>query len=121
MVFIVVAVMVTIVVGPMALFARLVQLAAALLRLPAVLTVFANGIVQGVLRFADTLLALSVIVMVAIQRPHGNGPGKEQCDHRRRHKRFTFLKHACLLEKPSGNILSQPGVAGRSRRKRKRK
>jgi hypothetical protein len=61
----------------MAPLARFFQVMAACLRLAAVFTVLALGLAQSALRVADSLLAPSVAVVVAVQRPRGNCPAQE--------------------------------------------
>jgi hypothetical protein len=65
-----IVVMIVVAVAVMAPFARFFQIVAAGLRLAAVFTVLALGIVQFALRIADSLFALSVVI--AVKRPRGN-------------------------------------------------
>jgi hypothetical protein len=65
-----VMIVVVVPVSVMAPFARFFQIVAAGLRLAAVFTVLAFGIVQFAFRIADSLFALSVVI--AIKRPCGN-------------------------------------------------
>lgn len=64
-------------VSAVAPLARFLQVVAAGLRLAAVWSVPALGIVQSALRIADSLLALSVVIVVAIQRPRGDRYAQE--------------------------------------------
>lgn len=59
----------------MAPFTRFFQIVAAGLRLAAVLTVLALGIVQLALRIADSLFALSIVI--GIKRSRGNHSAQE--------------------------------------------
>ena len=62
--------MIAVTVSMMAPFTRFFQIVAAGLRLAAVFTVLALGIMQFALRIADSLFALSVVI--AIKCPCGN-------------------------------------------------
>src|SRR5689334_3190499 len=103
-------VVIMVAIAMVAAFTRFFQIVAAFLGLAAVLAMFALGVMQLNFRIADSLFALSVIVVVAIQRLRGNGapqkPGKDQC----RNQRFAFLEHtsssACALNLTLGCILS---------------
>ena len=70
-----VMVMIVVAVAVMAPFARFFQIVTAGLRLAAVFTVLAFGIVQFALRIADSLFALSVVI--AIKCPCGNHSAQE--------------------------------------------
>jgi hypothetical protein len=83
--------MIAIPVSAMAPFARFFQIVPAGLRLTAVLTVPALGIAQPALRIADSLLALSVMIVVAIQRLRGDRSAQERTDHKGRNERSGFF------------------------------
>jgi hypothetical protein len=72
---VVVIVVVIVVPIPVAACPRVFQIATAALRLAAVFTVLALRIMQLLLRIAEPLFALSVVI--AIQRPRGNYPAQE--------------------------------------------
>jgi hypothetical protein len=74
------AIMVVIVVtvSAMASFPRFFQIVTAGLRLAAVFTVLALGIVQSALRIADSLLALSVVVVVTVKGPRRDRSAQER-------------------------------------------
>jgi hypothetical protein len=93
-----VAVAIVIAVTMMATFAHLFQFMAALLRLAAGRTVPAFGLRQPLFRLFDALAALPVVpVMVAIERPRGNGAGEEHCYNAGGDDGFELLSHAALL------------------------
>jgi len=71
----VIVVMIAVTVSMMAPFTRFFQIVAAGLRLAAVFTVLALGIMQFALRIADSLFALSVVI--AVYRPCGNCSAQE--------------------------------------------
>jgi hypothetical protein len=96
-------------VSAMAPLARFFQVVAAGLRLTAVFTVLALGIVQSALRVADSLLALSVVIVVAVQRPRGNRSAQERTDHKGRNECSGFFKHPCLLQLPLHPTLDWKG------------
>jgi len=83
--------MIVVTVSAVAPFARFFQIVPAGLRLAAVFTVFALGIAQSALRIADSLLALSVMIVVAIQRPRGDRSAQERTDHKGRNERSGFF------------------------------
>ena len=85
--------MIVIVVAAMATCPYVFQIATAVLSLAAVLAVLAFGIAQLVLRVADSLLALSVIVVIAIQCPRGDRSAQERTDHKGRNECSRFFKH----------------------------
>src|SRR5215831_12626087 len=101
--------MIVIVVSAMAPFARFFQVVAAGLCLAAVFTVLALGILQPALRIADSLLALSVIIVVAVQRPRGECSAQERTDHKGRNECSGFFKHPCLLQLPLHPTLDWKG------------
>jgi hypothetical protein len=84
----------------MAPFARFFQVMAAGPRLAAVCAVFALRIVQPALRIADSLLALSIVVVVPVQRPPWRRKAQERTDHKGRNECSGFFKHPCLLRLP---------------------
>jgi hypothetical protein len=87
-------VMIAVPVSTMAPFARFLQIVAAGLRLAAVFSMLALGIVQPALRITDSLLAFSVIVMIAVQRPRGHRTAQERENNQRRNKSSGLLQHA---------------------------
>jgi hypothetical protein len=93
-------VVIAIVISAMAPFACFFQVMAAGLCLAAVFTVLALGIAQSALGIADSLLALSVVVVVAVQRPRGERSAQERTDHKGRNECSGFYKHPCLLRLP---------------------
>jgi hypothetical protein len=101
--------MIVIAVPVMAPFARFFQIVAAGLRLAAVFTVFVLCIVQSALRIANSLLALSVVIVVAIQRPRGDSSAQERTDHKGRNECSGFFKHPCLLQLPLHPTLDWKG------------
>jgi len=101
--------MIVIAVPVMAPLARFFQIVAAGLCLAAVCTVLALGIVQSALRVADLLLALSVIVVVAVQRPRWDSSAQERADHKGRNECSGFFKHPCLLRLPLHPTLDWEG------------
>jgi hypothetical protein len=98
----------------MAPFARFFQIVTAGSRLAAVCAVFALRIVQSALRIADSLLALSVVVVIAVQRPHGDRTAQERADHKRRNECSGCFKHPCLLRLPLHPTLDWKGRERRS-------
>jgi hypothetical protein len=64
-------------IAAMAFSPRVFQVTAAALRLSAVFPVLAFRIVQLILRITDLLFAFSVIIVITVHRPHGNGPAQE--------------------------------------------
>src|SRR6478735_3008714 len=101
--------MIVIAVPVMAPLARFFQIVAAGLCLAAVFAVLALRIVQSALRVANSLLALSVIVVVAIQRPRGHRSAQERADHKGRNECSGFFKHPCLLRLPLHPTLDWKG------------
>jgi hypothetical protein len=89
---IVVPVVVVVPIVVAATFPRLFQFVAFLFGLPAVFTVLAFGVVQLVLRIADSLFALSVVI--AVKSPYGNGPAQERENDKRRNECSGFCEHA---------------------------
>jgi hypothetical protein len=106
---IMVMIVVVVPVSVMAPFARFFQIVPAGLRLTAVLTVPALGIAQPALRIADSLLALSVVIVVAVQRPRGDRSAQKRTDHKRRNECSGFFKHPCLLRLPLHPTLDWKG------------
>ncbi|HVG90700.1 MAG TPA: hypothetical protein VNB54_04345 [Alphaproteobacteria bacterium] len=70
-------IMIAVPISTVAPFAGFFQVVAAGLRLAAVFTVPALGIVQSALCIADSLLALSVVIVVAVQRPRRDRSAQE--------------------------------------------
>jgi hypothetical protein len=92
-----VVIMVTIVVVvPIAVAPRphVFQVTTAALRLAAVFTMLAFRIMQSALCIANLLLAPSVIIVIAVHRPRGNGSDQERQNHKRRNECLGFLEHA---------------------------
>jgi len=89
-----VMIVVVIAVSSVTPFARFLQIVTTGLRLAAVLTVLALGIVQSALRIADSLLALPVIVVIAVKRLCGDRSAQEREHNQRRNERSGLLKHA---------------------------
>jgi hypothetical protein len=87
----VVVVMIVISVPAVAPCPHVFQIAALVLCLAAMLTMFALGIMQLGFGFADLLFALSVIT---INRPCGNHSAQERQNHKRRNECLGFLEHA---------------------------
>jgi hypothetical protein len=90
-----VVIMVTIVV-PIAVAPRphVFQITTAALRLAAVFTMLAFRIMQSALGIANLLLAPSVIIVIAVHRPRGNGSAQERQNHKRGNQCLGFLEHA---------------------------
>jgi hypothetical protein len=91
-----VVIMVTIVVVVPAVASRphVFQVTTAALRLAAVFTMLAFRIMQSALGIANLLLAPSVIIVIAVHRPRGNGSAQERQNHKRRNECLGFLEHA---------------------------
>jgi hypothetical protein len=102
-------VVIVIAVSAMAPFTRFFQLVAAGLRLAAMFTVLALRIAQSAFRIADSLLALSVVIVVAVQRPRGDRSAQERTDHKGRNECSGFFKHPCLLQLPLHPTLDWKG------------
>ena len=81
-------------VSAMAPFARFFQIVAAGSRLAAVFTVLTLRVMQSALGIADSLLTLSVIVVIAVQRPRGRRTAQERENNQRRNKSSGLLEHA---------------------------
>jgi hypothetical protein len=111
----VIPIMIVIAVPVMAPIARFFQIVTAGARLAAVCAVFALRIVQSALRIADSLLAFSVVVVVAVQCPRGDRASQKRTDHKRRNECSGCFKHPCLLRLPY--ILLWIGRAGNGNRK----
>jgi hypothetical protein len=73
---------------------RIFQVATAVLRLAAVLTMLAFRIVQLALRIADLLFAPSVIIVVAVHCSRWNCSAQERQNYERGNERLGFLQHA---------------------------
>src|SRR5437764_10134605 len=87
-------VMVVITIPTVAPFARFFQIVAAGSRLAAVFTVLTLRVMQSALGIADSLLTLSVIVVIAVQRPRGRRTAQERENNQRRNKSYGLLQHA---------------------------
>jgi hypothetical protein len=105
----VIPIMIVIAIPVMAPLARFFQVMAASARLAAVCAVFALRIVQSALRIANSLLALSVVIVVAVQRPRGDRSAQKRTDHKRRNECSGFFKHPCLLRLPLHPTLDWKG------------
>jgi hypothetical protein len=93
----VIVIMVTIVVVvPIAVAScpHVFQITATVSRLAAVFTMLAFRIMQSALGVADLLLAPSVIVVIAVHRPRGNGSAQERQNHKHGNECLGFLEHA---------------------------
>jgi hypothetical protein len=98
----------------MAPFARFFQVVTAGPRLAAVCAVFALRIVQSALRIANSLLAFSVVIVVAVQCPRGDRSTQKRTDHKRRNECSGCFKHPCLLRLPLHPTLDWKGRERRS-------
>jgi hypothetical protein len=85
---------IAIVIAVTAAFAGLFQFMAFLLCLAAAFAVPADGLLQFVFGVADSLFALPVIIVVAVQGLRGNYAGHETQNHKRRKQSSEFLEHA---------------------------
>jgi hypothetical protein len=70
------------------------QIAALVLCLAAMFTMFALGVMQLGFGFTDLLFALSIIVVIAVKRPCGNNSAQERYNHKRGNECLGFLEHA---------------------------
>jgi hypothetical protein len=91
---VVIMVMIVIAVPAVAPRPHVLQVATAALRLAAVFTMLAFRIMQSALGIANLLLAPSVIIVIAVHRPRGNGSAQERQNHKRRNECLGFLEHA---------------------------
>jgi hypothetical protein len=105
----VIPIMIVIAVPVMAPLARFFQIVTAGACLAAVCAVFALRIVQSALRIADSLLAFSVVVVVAVQCPRGDRSTQKRTDHKRRNECSGCFKHPCLLRLPLHPTLDWKG------------
>jgi hypothetical protein len=72
---------------------RAFQIAALALSLTAMFPVFAFCVMQLGFGFADLLFAFSVIIVIAVHRPCGNGSAQERQNYERGNECLGFLEH----------------------------
>jgi hypothetical protein len=73
---------------------RIFQVTTAALRLAAMVPVFALGVMQLGFGFTDLLFAFSVIIVIAVHRPRGNGSAQERQNYERGNECLNSFQHA---------------------------
>lgn len=94
---IMIVVMIVITVPAMAPCPHVFQVTPLVLCLAAVFPVFAFRILQLALGIADLLLASSVIIVIAVQRPYRDCSAQERQNNKRGNKCSGFLQHGSFL------------------------
>ena len=73
---------------------RIFQIATAALRLAAVFSVLALGVMQLGFGFTDLLFAPSVVIVIAVHRSRGYGPAQERQNYKRGNECLGSFQHA---------------------------